>query len=127
MRLLLDTHTFLYAVDSPERLSPAVSRALVDPTAERWVSVIALSEIAVKVQKGKLAMPLNREYYVDQLQALSARILPVEMNHCFALFSLPRLHGDLFDRLLIAQAKAEGLTIATQDAAFAPYGVPVLW
>jgi PIN domain nuclease of toxin-antitoxin system len=127
VRVLLDTHTFLYAIDRPEQLSANVRRVLLDPAVERSVSVIALFEIAVKVQKGKLAMPLTAAYYTEQLQSLRARMLPIEMNHCFTLFSLPRHHGDPFDRLLIAQALAEGLTILTQDSAFASYGVPILW
>lgn len=91
------------------------------------MSVIALSEIAVKVQKGKLEMPMDAEYYNFNFQALSLRVLPVELRHSFALFSLPMLHGDPFDRLLIAQAKVEGLTIATTDRMFAAYEVATVW
>jgi PIN domain nuclease of toxin-antitoxin system len=127
VRLLLDTHAVLFALAQPERLSSRLHELLVDSTVERWVSVIALSEIAVKVQKGKLEMPLDAEYYEVNFQALSVRVLPVELKHSFALFSLPMLHGDPFDRLLIAQAKVEGLTIATRDSAFAAYGIPTLW
>jgi PIN domain nuclease of toxin-antitoxin system len=127
VKLLLDTHTFLWAFDKPEALSRPVRDLLVDPTVERWISVIALAEIAVKVQKGKLDAPLTREFYLGQAAALSASLLAVESEHCFMLFSLPRHHGDPFDRLLIAQAKVEGLTIATIDPAFAAYGVPTVW
>lgn len=127
MKLLLDTHAFLFAVDRPERLSLSMRELLTSASVDRWVSVIALSEIAVKVQKGKLAMPLDRQYYTDQLYALNAKILPIELEHCYTLFSLPRHHGDPFDRLLVAQAKSEGLTIVTQDAAFSLYDVPTIW
>lgn len=127
MKLLLDTHTFLWAFDRPEALSSTVRDALLDPLVERWVSVIALAEIAVKAQKGLLDLPLTRDFYLDQAARLRATFLPVGVLHCFALFSLPRLHGDPFDRLLIAQAKAEGLTIATHDRAFAAYDVPTIW
>jgi PIN domain nuclease of toxin-antitoxin system len=127
VRLLLDTHTFLFAIDSPERLTGATRELLASPSIERWVSVIALSEIAVKVQKGGLSMPLERKYYTDQLLALNAKILSIELEHCFSLFSLPRHHGDPFDRLLIAQAKSERMTIVTRDSAFSLYDVPTLW
>jgi PIN domain nuclease of toxin-antitoxin system len=127
MRLLLDTHAFLWAFDKPEALSRRVRELLVDPAVERWISVIALTEIAVKVQKGMLHVPLTREFYLAQAAALGAKLLAVESEHCFMLFSLPRYHGDPFDRLLIAQAKVEGLTIATVDPAFAAYGVPTVW
>ena len=123
MRLLLDTHTF----DSPQLLTPSMRGLLEDPAVERWVSVVALIEIAVKVRKRKLELPLQREYFLDQIEALSAKLLPIEAEHCFTLLSLPRHHGDPFDRLLISQAKFERLTIATRDGAFAEYGVPTVW
>lgn len=127
MRLLLDTHALLFALARPERLSAHLRELLLDPLIERWVSVIALSEIAVKVQKGKLEMPLDAEYYKANFEALSVRVLPVELKHSFTLFTLPMLHGDPFERLLIAQAKVEGMTIATMDRAFAAYGVATVW
>jgi PIN domain nuclease of toxin-antitoxin system len=127
VKLLLDTHAFLWAFDSPERLSPRMRALLEDPAVERWVSVIALAEIAVKVQKGKLTLPITRQFYLDQVAALSAQMLPIGSEHCFAIFSLPRHHGDPFDRLLIAQAKTEGLTIVTKDTAFAAYDVATTW
>jgi PIN domain nuclease of toxin-antitoxin system len=127
MRLLLDTHAFLWAFDKPQALSRSVRELLEDGAVERWVSVIALAEIAVKVQKGLLDMPLTRDFHLAQLAAMNARLLPVESEHCFKLFSLPHHHGDPFDRLLIAQALTDGLTIATVDPVFAPYGVPTIW
>jgi len=127
VRLLLDTHTFLWAFDSPERLTPSMRGLLEDPAVERWVSVVALIEIEVKAQKGKLELPLHREYFLDQIAALGAKLLPIGAEHCFTMFSLPRHHGDPFDRLLISQAKSERLTIATRDGAFAAYGVPTVW
>lgn len=127
MRLLLDTHTFLFAINFWERLSPKARAALENPEYERWVSTLTLSEIAIKVKVGKLPLPSERSYYVKHLEALSARVLPVELAHSFELFHLPLHHRDPFDRMLIAQAKAEGLTLVTRDRAFEPYGIPVLW
>jgi PIN domain nuclease of toxin-antitoxin system len=127
VRLLLDTHVFLWAVNYPEKLSKPVRELLVDPAVERWVSAISLVELAVKVQKGKLELPLRREFFVEHLGLLQAKMLAIEAEHSFALFSVPRHHGDPFDRLLIAQAQTEGLTIATKDEAFGLYDVPTVW
>lgn len=80
---------------------------------------------------GKLILPTDEGYYWAQLQALNATLLSVEARHCFTLFHLPLHHRDPFDRLLIAQAKTEGLTegltIVTQDRAFGAYGVATVW
>jgi len=79
------------------------------------------------VRIGKLPLPSDPAFYTHHIAALGAGLLPVHASHALALFSLPRHHGDPFDRLLISQAQAEGLTIATQDAAFAAYGIPTVW
>ena len=127
MKLLLDTHTFLFAIDRPNQLSPRMRRLLADPQVERWVSAVSLWEIAVKIHAGKLAMPLDRSYYIENLAALGARVLPVEFRHSLALLQLPVHHGDPFDRLLIAQAREEGLTLASRDGAFGAYDVVCIW
>jgi PIN domain nuclease of toxin-antitoxin system len=127
MRLLLDTHTFLFSIAGPERLSTRMRKWLRDPKVERWVSVVSLWEIAVKVQIGKLSLPSNAEYYRTHLQALQAKALPVTVEHSMALMSLPLHHRDPFDRLLIAQAASEGLTLASRDRVFQAYGTQVVW
>ena len=127
MRLLLDTHTFLYAILEPRKLTPRMRKLLTDPGIPRWVSVVSLWEIAVKVHIGKLSMPTEKEFYERHLRQLRAQALPVEMRHSLAMFELPLHHKDPFDRLLIAQARAEDLTLATRDAAFAAYAVPTIW
>lgn len=127
MNYLLDTHTFLYAFDRPEALGIGARNAILDPNARRFVSVVSLWEIAIKVGLGKLILPVEQDYYWTQLHALNATLLPVEARHCFALFPMELHHKDPFDRLLIAQAKADNLTILTQDRAFAAYKIPTLW
>jgi PIN domain nuclease of toxin-antitoxin system len=127
VRLLLDTHAFLFAIAEPERLTAKTRRLLASLEVERWVSVVSLSEIASKVQIGKLAMPLDESFYVRQLQALKAQTLAVSLQHSLALMKLPLHHRDPFDRLLIAQAKEEGLTLLTRDAGFKAYGVATVW
>ena len=127
MRLLLDTHTFLFAIDRPEKLSARVTSLLADPLVERWVSTMSLWEVAIKIRAGKLTMPINRAYYIASLDALRARILPVELRHSLAMLELPLHHRDPFDRLLIAQAREDGLTLASRDRAFAAYDVACIW
>lgn len=111
----------------PELLSAKTLRLLASLEVERWVSVVSLWEIAIKVQIGRLAMPQEESFYVRQLQALKAKTLAVNLQHSLALMRLPMHHRDPFDRLLIAQAKEEGLTLVTRDGAFKAYGVATVW
>ena len=127
MRLLLDTHAFLFAISSPELLTAKGRRLLTDPEIQRWVSVVSLWEIAIKIHIGKLAMPLDRSFYAQHLRALNAQTLAVHLGHSLALFGLPQHHCDPFDRLLIAQAREEGLTLVTRDEAFEDYEVDSIW
>jgi PIN domain nuclease of toxin-antitoxin system len=127
VRLLLDTHAFLFAIAEPELLTAKSRRLLASGDVERWVSVVSLWEIGIKAQIGKLAMPLEESFYIRQLQALKAQTLAVSLQHSLALLKLPLHHRDPFDRLLIAQAKEEGLTLMTRDAGFKPYGVATIW
>ncbi|MEO8052665.1 MAG: type II toxin-antitoxin system VapC family toxin [Acidobacteriota bacterium] len=127
MRLLLDTHAFLFAISEPERLTAKTRRQLASLEVERWVSVVSLWEIAIKVQIGKLAMPLDESFYTRHLRALKARVLAMNPQHSLALMRLPMHHRDPFDRLLIAQAQEEGLTLVRRDAAFRAYGVATVW
>ena len=122
MTLLLDAHAFLWWVAQDRRLS-AIARAAVagNPC---LVSAVTVWEIAIKRATGKLTAP-------DDLVASLAREgfeeLPVTAAHGEAAGALPPHHRDPFDRMLVAQAKAERLTVVTVDPAFAAYGVPVVW
>lgn len=124
MRLLLDTQVVVLAARTPERLSASLRAALLDPTVPRWVSLVSLWEIAIKRTSGKLVMA---DDIIDRaLLDLAADELPVARHHVLGVSSLPLHHRDPFDRLLIAQARAENLVIATANRHFAAYGVDVL-
>jgi PIN domain nuclease of toxin-antitoxin system len=127
MRLLLDTHAFLFAISSPQLLTANGRRLLTNPEIERWVSVVSLWEIAIKIHIGKLALPLDRSFYAQHLRALNAQTLAVDLRHSLALFGLPLHHRDPFDRLLIAQSLAEQVPLVSVDALFDRYGVTRLW
>jgi PIN domain nuclease of toxin-antitoxin system len=125
MRLLIDTSVFLMLAAEPERLTPAVKEA-VDTAAERFFSAASAWEIAIKVSIGKLRLPANAGDYVrTRMERFCMIELPVTVEHASRVESLDLLHRDPFDRLLMAQALAENLTILTTDSAFTGYGVRV--
>lgn len=127
MKLLLDTHAFLFAIGQPDRLSAAVREALTDPALPRAVSAVSLWEIAVKIQIGKLNLPADSAFYRHHIRSLGATVLPVDARHSFELLELPLLHKDPFDRLLIAQARVDKLTLVTRDVAICRYPVTTMW
>jgi len=127
MKLLLDTHAFLFAIGAPKRLSKAARKALEEPANPRWISAASLWEIAAKIQTGKLDLPTDIAFYHSRLADLKANVLAVEPRHSFELFRLPLLHKDPFDRLLVAQAKVDELILVTRDQTIPQYDVPTLW
>lgn len=126
MRLLLDTNAFLWHAGEPHRLNAGTIRLLERLANERWLSVASIIEIAIKVSIGKLRIPLAPRAFVEEAcDRLRVRTLEITTAHAFAVASLPRMHRDPFDRILIAQAKVEDLTIVTSDEAIAEYAVKI--
>ena len=126
MRLLLDTVTFLWAIDSPERITRRAMSALRSGAAVREMSVVSLSEIAIKLSIGKLAF--GKEEVMQGVADLQLRLLPYTADHAFRLFNLPLHHTDPFDRQIIAQAMAEDISVVTADEKFQLYkGLKVIW
>jgi PIN domain nuclease of toxin-antitoxin system len=124
VRLLIDTHIFVWMAGEPERLSPAVAAAVVDPDNDVFVSAVSVWEIAIKRALGRLPFPLER---LDVLLAeMGVEILDLTAAHAIAAGDLPRLHDDPFDRALVAQAKVEGMTLISADHAVARYDVPLM-
>ncbi|MBN9089871.1 MAG: type II toxin-antitoxin system VapC family toxin [Reyranella sp.] len=123
MRLLIDSHTFLWILGRPEALSNTARQALGDRDNERVVSVASLWEIGIKVSTGKLIAPMELDAAVP---FAAATVLPISTAHIKRVQALPFHHRDPFDRMMIAQAIEEGLTIVTRDRIFAAYGMPVL-
>ncbi len=122
MKLLLDTTAMLWIAAGDQRVGPSVRGAL--ETAEQVLfSVASLWEVAIKVSLKKLA-PVPE--LAATLQAHGATRLGIEDRHLAIVQSLPFLHRDPFDRLIIAQANADGLSVVTADALFSGYGIPVL-
>ena len=125
MRLLLDSNAFLWAYARPEELSTASRLAIGDTANDRWVSIASLWEIAIKVSVGKLSLPNdNLDAAIDHL---ATPLMPSQsVSHVGRAQALPFHHRDPFDRMMIAQATEEGLTIVSRDRHFQAYGVPVL-
>jgi PIN domain nuclease of toxin-antitoxin system len=123
VRLLLDTHTLLWALESPTTLRAEAREAIENPRNPVLVSTASAWEIGVKTSVGKLRMPTD---LVDQLRAKRFTPLPVTVEHGLRVGELPLLHKDPFDRLLVAQAQLEGLTIVTRDPRIAAYDVETL-
>ena len=112
---LLDTHTFLWAARTPEKLSRRARRICEAPTQPLLVSAISLWELIAKCEAGKLEIPSVGSALPDWLERLNARVLALQAEHVLALYGMPLLHHDPFDRALLAQAQVENLILVTQD------------
>jgi len=122
LRLLLDTHILLWWLAESPRLS-LTARARIAEAEVVYVSAASVWEIAIKVSTRKLRAPDDLE---KQLQKHGFEQLPVSVNHALGVATLPRHHADPFDRMLVAQATIESLTLVTADPHLAMYGVPIL-
>lgn len=126
MRLLLDTHALIWTLSEPERLGSA--RDVVgDPRNRVYVSAVSPWEMVIKLGTGKLAVRRSLQTWLPgALTEADLTLLPIELSHVLAVEQLPEYHRDPFDRLLIAQALMEDLTIVTRDAWFEQYSAPVI-
>jgi PIN domain nuclease of toxin-antitoxin system len=128
MKALLDTHAFIWWTVAPVRLGPRASSVCSDPANQLILSVASVWEMQIEAMLGKLTLhkPL-RQMIADQVQRNALEVLPVNLEHALRLDSLPSLHKDPFDRLLVVQALVEDCSIVTHDRAIAQYPVPVIW
>ena len=123
MRLLLDTHVVIWWRENSDLLHVDARRVIADAE-EVFVSAASAWEVAIKIALGKLRIDGSFEHGVE---ASHFRNLAVDFEHAAVVATLPLHHGDPFDRMLIAQAQVEGLTLVTHDRQFEPYRTPVLW
>ena len=127
MKLLLDSHTFLWWNNEPDKLSPRVLEMCKDSENALFVSVASIWELQIKFQLGKLRLYKPLAEIIRQEQENGIDILSVEAPHVFALDSLPNHHKDPFDRLLVAQAIVEGAVLVSADPLVKQYPVEVEW
>jgi PIN domain nuclease of toxin-antitoxin system len=128
MILLLDTHVLIWAMMDPQKLSARAAKAMRSPDNELVLSCITLIELTIKVQSGKLQIPLSRDYMDRHLEEIGvSRILDVLPKHAYTMAGIPPVHGDPFDRLLAAQCISEDMLLVSDDRVFRKYPVEVLW
>ena len=129
MRLLLDTHVLIWAVQSPDLLGATARSAITASDAEVYASHVSLWEMANKRSIGRLDEIDRRasDWFDHFVPRSGLRHLPISAAHVGAVEDLPRLHGDPFDRLLVAQARHDRLTMITRDSQVAQYDIDVVW
>jgi PIN domain nuclease of toxin-antitoxin system len=125
MRLLLDTHLLLWASERSSRLSRAARALLSDPANELLFSVASIWEISIKHAKGLVTFQAKPGMVWEELLKHGYQELPVIGKHAIAAETLPRIHKDPFDRILVAQATVEAMTLLTSDATVARYPGPI--
>lgn len=127
MKLLLDTHAMIWAFSEPERLPPKARAAIEDSRNDVWVSSAATWEIAIKHALGRMPLPTSPEVYLPaRIAHYGFRELPISVAHTLAVAALPNHHRDPFDRMFVAQAQVEGLTLVSVDPEIAKYRVHLL-
>lgn len=128
MKILIDTGCWLWCLAAPERLNQKARDLFSDRNHTLYLSAASSWEIAIKTALGKLHLPEPPGKYIpSRMAALDVLGLPIEHAHALKVFELPAHHRDPFDRILIAQAQTESLTILTADPAFSAYDVETFW
>ena len=128
MKLLLDTHTLLWFLLGDSKISAAALGLIADPNHEKLVSPASYWEIAIKISVGKYTLHQPFDTFLQHgLSRTGFRVLPIELKHAATLIALPFHHRDPFDRMLVAQAKAESLSIVSSDAVLDQYPIQRLW
>ena len=131
MILLLDTHTFLWAVTDDQRLSPRARKMMSDEQNELWLSIASIWELALKIDSGKLKVLAAGEklsrFILTHAASLKVNTIPIELEHISAVPLLPKHHPDPFDRLLVAQAMHYSIPILTTDRQIARDAIRAIW
>lgn len=128
MKILLDTHCWLWWIIEPEKLRKPALRIIGNPNNTIFLSAASSIEIAIKYSIGKLPLPEPPERFVPKRLARDLiSSLPIEHIHALHMASLPYHHRDPFDRLIISQAQVEKIPVMTVDRQFEPYDVEIIW
>lgn len=127
MKLLLDTHAFLWIAGNWRSIRVSAQRLLSKTETQLYLSAASIWEISIKAALGRLTLPATPPVYLPRrIHDFQILVLDVTRDHALAVFSLPQHHADPFDRMIVAQAQLEQLTIATRDRVFRKYGVKLL-
>jgi len=128
MKVLLDTHAFLWSITGDDRLSKTAEKTFLNPDNNLYFSAASFWEICIKLSLGKLS--LKRGWFKtiqEEMRINAVQWLPVEMQHCVELTNLPFHHRDPFDRMLIAQAMVEDLQLLSRDGRLSAYQIKRIW
>jgi PIN domain nuclease of toxin-antitoxin system len=128
MKLLLDSHTLIWALDSPDNLGAQARELLKDKSNELFISSGTIWEIAIKVGLGKLTLSMPFKNWMRRgITGLEISVLPITIEHADMQAKLPEYHGDPFDRLLVGQSQVENIPILTKDSHLTKYGIDIFW
>lgn len=128
MKLLSDTHSFIWSFSNTKKLSATAAREFKNPANQIFLSVASVWEMQIKIALGKMVFKDTLENIINEQQNVNGiQILPVQLVHALYLENLPPHHKDPFDRLLISQAMVENMTLVSADANFSKYQVNLLW
>jgi len=128
MKVLLDTHTFLWWIANDPQLSSRARQIMAEPDTEPFLSAASGWEMAIKSRLGKLKLPADLPGFVaDQLRINAIQVLPIHLAHALHVYTLPDHHRDPFDRILVAQSQLEKLPILTSDPLITQYAVTTIW
>ncbi len=127
MNLLLDTHTLIWLAEADNNLSQPAKSAIENPANTCYVSIATFWEMAIKTSLGKLEIQIPLAQLKQLVIENGIEILPIEFEHTLLITQLPFHHKDPFDRLLIAQAKLEKMTLLSRDEKFVHYDIQILW
>jgi PIN domain nuclease of toxin-antitoxin system len=122
---LLDTHLLVWSANQPQRLSRVATEAIVDPANDLYFSAISIWEVAIKQSLGRSSFTVDAHTLRNGLLANGLIEIPLTSNHGIATLGLPPIHQDPFDRILIAQAISENITLLTSDVKIAQYSGPI--
>lgn len=130
MRVLLDTHTFIWAIEHPENLGVNASSTILDATNDLYISVASIWEMAIKMKIGKLVLEggVNLGFFISEaILRLEIALLDIQCPHALIPETLPLHHSDPFDRLLVAQSLFENMPIISNDDKFDAYNIKRIW
>ncbi|MEO0804006.1 MAG: type II toxin-antitoxin system VapC family toxin [Cyanobacteria bacterium J06642_2] len=128
MRALLDTNAFLWWLADRNRLTATARHFIREPENGLYLSVASAWEISIKAKTGKLKLPETPEIYIpSRIAHYDFQVLDITMPHVLKVWSLPLIHRDPFDRIIIAQSQVETLPIVSSDRVFTQYGLDVIW
>jgi len=128
MRVLLDTHAFLWWIQDSDRLSRVAREVIADRTNSVLVSLASFWEISIKISLGRLSLTDNSLTFIQrQIHENEFHFFPITLDHAWGLQDLPPLHNDPFDRMLIIQAQQEGIPLLTCDDAIRQYAIETRW